>query len=130
MGLLPRKNVIIRTIDTGGAGPVTGLLEADRMIRTQGCDLVALVAGTKQPYFVLCIMIIAEMLLSSGDAVSSLPTDEFLRRADQGCADPDGSLPSPIIPHGYDRVAQWHMNAYGRKLSDSVVSYSEIVSLI
>lgn len=45
MGLLPRKNVIVRTIDTGGAGPITGLLEADRMIRTQGCDLVALVAG-------------------------------------------------------------------------------------
>lgn len=45
MGVLPRKNVIVRTIDTGGAGPITGLLEADRMIRTQGCDLVAIVAG-------------------------------------------------------------------------------------
>lgn len=47
MGLLPRKNVIVRTIDTGGAGPITGLLEADRMVRTQGCDLVALVAGMR-----------------------------------------------------------------------------------
>lgn len=92
MGLLPRKNVIMRTIDTGGAGPITGLLEADRMIRTQGCDLVALVAG---------------------DAVSSLPTAEFLRRADLGCSNPDGSLPSPVIPNGYDRVARWHMDTYG-----------------
>ena len=48
----------------GGAGPVTGLLAADRMIRHQGCDLVAVVAG---------------------DAVSSLDTDDFLKRADAGC---------------------------------------------
>lgn len=45
MGMLPRKRVIVRTIDTGGAGPISALLEADRMIRTQGCDLVAIVAG-------------------------------------------------------------------------------------
>ena len=36
-------------------------------------------------------------------------TADFLRRADAGCADPDGSLPSPVIPHGYDRVARWQM---------------------
>lgn len=53
MGLLPHKGVIARTIDTGGAGPISGLLEADKMIRLQGCDLVCVVAG---------------------DAVSSLPT--------------------------------------------------------
>ena len=35
MGLLPRSNVIVRTLDTGGAGPISGLLEADRMIRLQ-----------------------------------------------------------------------------------------------
>ena len=64
VGLLPHKGVIARTIDTGGAGPISSLLEADKMIRLQGCDLVAIVAG---------------------DAVSSLPTAEFLRRADQGC---------------------------------------------
>lgn len=65
--------------------------------------------------------------VSSGDAVSSLPTEEFLRRADTGCADPDGSLPSPVIPHGYDRVAQWHMNAYGCKYS--LILYSLAVRL-
>lgn len=92
MGLLPHKNVLVRTIDTGGAGPITGLLEADRMIRMQGCDLVAVVAG---------------------DAVSSLDSAEFLRRADRGCDDSEDPLPSPVIPHGYDRIAQWQMDTYG-----------------
>jgi hypothetical protein len=92
MGILPQKGVIARTIDTGGAGPISGLLEADKMIRLQGCDLVAVVAG---------------------DAVSSLPTDEFLRRADSGCNDSEKSLPSPVIPSGYDRIAQWHINNKG-----------------
>lgn len=69
MGILPSKGVVARTIDTGGAGPISGLIEADVMIRNQGLDLVAIVAG---------------------DAVSSLPTEEFLRRADLGCKDPDG----------------------------------------
>jgi acetyl-CoA acetyltransferase len=90
MGLLPSKGVVARTIDTGGAGPISGLLEADYMIRSQGLDLVAVVAG---------------------DAVSSLPTEEFLKRADAGCFDPDNSLPSPVIPHGYDRIAQWAIDA-------------------
>ena len=58
------------------------------MIRTQGCDLVALVAG---------------------DSVSSMTTEEFLRRADAGCADPSGALASPVIPNGYDRVARWQI---------------------
>jgi len=91
MGLLPNKerDVIVRTIDTGGccslqvllyhaltsssssspsrieqasAGPVTGLLEAMRMIKMDWCETVAVVAG---------------------DAVSSLSKEEFLRRADQ-----------------------------------------------
>jgi acetyl-CoA acetyltransferase len=86
MGLLPSKGVIARTIDTGGAGPISGLLEADYLIKSQGVDLVAVVAG---------------------DAVSTLPTDEFLKRADAGCSDPERALPSPVIPNGYDRVAQW-----------------------
>eukprot|EP00126_Sphaerothecum_destruens_P004592 Sdes_comp18276_c0_seq1m7929 len=92
MKLLPHKDVIVRTIDTGGAGPISGLLEADRMIRLQGRDLVAVVAG---------------------DAVSSLPIQEFLLRADSGICDaqaPESHLKSPIIPHAYDRVAQWQIN--------------------
>jgi acetyl-CoA acetyltransferase len=92
MGLLPRKDVIVRTIDTGGAGPVTGLLEAVRLIERGWCEAVAVVAG---------------------DAVSSLPTEAFLERADRSCRDPEGELPSPVIPHGYDRVAQWQMHTFG-----------------
>lgn len=91
-GLLPRKDVLVRTIDTGGAGPVTGLIEAARMIEQQVCEVVAVVAG---------------------DAVSSLPREEFLNRADQTCRDPEGTLPSPVIPHAYDRVARWQMDTYG-----------------
>ena len=93
MNLLPQKNFIAKTIDTGGAGPITGLLEADRMIRMQGRNLVAVVAG---------------------DAVSSLHTDEFLRRADAGCSSSHiGESISPVIPLGYDRVAQWQFRNKG-----------------
>ena len=34
-----------RTIDTGGAGPITALLEARRMILNENCSCVAVVAG-------------------------------------------------------------------------------------
>ncbi|ELR18704.1 nonspecific lipidtransfer protein [Acanthamoeba castellanii str. Neff] len=49
----------------------------------------------------------------AGDAVCSLSKEEFLRRADQTCQDPDGELQSPVIPNGYDRIAQWQMRTYG-----------------
>eukprot|EP00928_Gymnodinium_smaydae_P032212 TRINITY_DN23394_c0_g1_i1.p1 TRINITY_DN23394_c0_g1~~TRINITY_DN23394_c0_g1_i1.p1 ORF type:complete len:407 (+),score=65.93 TRINITY_DN23394_c0_g1_i1:66-1286(+) len=93
VGLLPSaRGVRVRTIDTGGAGPVSALLTAARMVKHERCNAVAVIAG---------------------DAVSSLPTPEFLRRADQGCRDPSGALPSPCIPHGYDRIARWVMDKYG-----------------
>lgn len=89
VGLLPgntgRASVSVRTIDTGGAGPVSGLLEAARMVRS-GCQAVAVVAG---------------------DAVASLDSADFLHRADVTCQSPTGNLPSPVIPNGYDRVARW-----------------------
>ncbi len=71
---------------------MSGLLEAVRMIKFGGIEVVAVVAG---------------------DAVASMPTDLFLQRADQGCKDPEGKLPSPVIPHGYDRIAKWQMDTYG-----------------
>eukprot|EP01098_Paradermamoeba_levis_P010987 TRINITY_DN4652_c0_g1_i1.p1 TRINITY_DN4652_c0_g1~~TRINITY_DN4652_c0_g1_i1.p1 ORF type:complete len:402 (-),score=103.02 TRINITY_DN4652_c0_g1_i1:250-1455(-) len=92
IGLLPAKVAVVRTIDTGGAGPISGLLEAVRMIKNDWAEVVAVVAG---------------------DSVLSLPRDEFLKRADQSCSDPEGQLQSPVIPHGYDKVAQWHMEAHG-----------------
>lgn len=92
MGLLPRKDVVVRTIDTGGAGPVTGLLEAAHMVERGWCEVAVVVAG---------------------DAVASMPSEEFLRRADRSCRDPKGELAGPVIPHGYDRVAQWQMATHG-----------------
>lgn len=35
-GLLPRKGVIARTLDVGGAGPCAALLEAQRMVEVEG----------------------------------------------------------------------------------------------
>ena len=60
MSLLPHRGVKVKTMDTGGAGPITALLEAMQMIQYDGCEAVIVVAG---------------------DAVSSLPTEEFLERA-------------------------------------------------
>jgi acetyl-CoA acetyltransferase len=99
---LPQKNVLVRTIDTGGAGPISALLEADEMIRHEGCDLVAVVAG---------------------DAVSSLDSKEFLRRADAGVSSPNNKLPSPLIPNSYDKVARWQMETYGGELLLSLAPY-------
>ena len=41
VGLLPHSGVRVRTIDTGGAGPVSGLLEAVRMVQQERCQAVA-----------------------------------------------------------------------------------------
>ena len=93
-GLLPRRDLLVRTIDTGGAGPVSALLEARRMVEYEDCGVVAVCAG---------------------DAVSTLPTDEFLRRADAGCSPSQSGhpLPSPVIPHGYSRCAEYQIEHRG-----------------
>jgi acetyl-CoA acetyltransferase len=48
-----------------------------------------------------------------GDAVKSLPGKEFLKRADLTCYHPDSNLTSPVIPNGYDRIAQYQMKRFG-----------------
>ena len=106
VGLLPRSGVRVRTIDTGGAGPVSGLLEAVRMVQQERCQAVAVVAG---------------------DAVASLDSSEFLRRADATCNDPDGTLPSPVIPSGYDRIAQWHIES-GQVTREELAMVSVLMS--
>lgn len=90
MGLLPRRKMIVRTIDTGGAGPVTSLGTARNMILSGWTDTVAVVAS---------------------DAVLSMDREAFRARADDSVR--GSGLPSPSIPHGYDRVAQWHMARHG-----------------
>ena len=92
IGMLPGKSKSVRTIDTGGAGPVSGLLEARRMVQMEGVDLIAVVGG---------------------DTVKQLDAAEFLRRADQTCNNPEAELSSPVIPNGYDRYAQYQMSKFG-----------------
>ena len=99
IGLLPKTDFVARTLDTGGAGPITALLEAQRMITSENCQAVAIVAG---------------------DAVGSMDSASFLEKADEGCrpshiledSDPQ-FLPSPVIPSGYSRCTEYHRAAYG-----------------
>lgn len=90
--LLPKKKFNCTTLDVGGASPVSGIINAKRLIEQNNSHLVAVVGG---------------------DSVSSLSTEEFLLRADTTCQNPSKSLPSPVIPLQYNRVAEWHMKKYG-----------------
>ncbi|KAJ3014208.1 hypothetical protein HKX48_005298 [Thoreauomyces humboldtii] len=108
IGMLPGRSKIVRTMDTGGAGPVTGLLEAKRMIMHEGVDLVAVVAG---------------------DAVKNLTGEEFLKRADQTCNHPEAGLKSPVIPSGYDRIAQYQMKNFGIT-REQLASCSALMSIM
>ena len=98
VGLLPKGGVVVRTLDTGGAGPITALLEAKRMVESEACRAVAIVAG---------------------DAVGGMDSPTFLERADAGCRPlrADESSPeflrSPVIPHGYARCTRYHMDRFG-----------------
>jgi acetyl-CoA acetyltransferase len=91
MKLLPnKKGFVVRTLDTGGAGPISALTTAVTLIRNEWCETVAVLAS---------------------DAVLSLPSKDFLKRADESVQGTD--LPSPCIPNGYDRIAQWQMEKFG-----------------
>ena len=109
MNLLPnrsRNGMMVKTLDTGGAGPVTALLEAHRLINYGGYSLIAIVAG---------------------DAVASMSTEDFLREADAGCSDPEGDSSRPVIPNGYNRVAEW-MIAEGRVTREQLAMVSVLMS--
>lgn len=85
------KLSLAKTIDLGGAGPISALIHADRLIKSKACNVVAIVAG---------------------DAIGSMSSAEFLKAADDSCIiQKEGSkLPSPIIPNGYNKVAEWYVN--------------------
>ena len=83
-----KPNIRCRTIDTGGAGPITALLEGARMIKNEFCEVVCILAG---------------------DSVGSLDSTEFLKKADSTCQSPD-PLPSPVIPHGYGRITRYQLD--------------------
>lgn len=90
MNLFPKGKFIAKTIDVGGASPVSGLLEAKNLITNKGFELVAVV---------------------SADAVSSMSSTAFLSRANDGFSELaiEGDC-SPYIPNAYDRIAQWHID--------------------
>ena len=109
MNLLPNKSrngMMVKTLDTGGAGPVTALLEAHKLIQHGGYSVVAIVAG---------------------DAVASMSTEDFLKEADAGCSDPEGDSSRPVIPNGYNRVAEW-MIAEGRVTREQLAMVSVLMS--
>ncbi|EKF37363.1 3-ketoacyl-CoA thiolase, putative [Trypanosoma cruzi marinkellei] len=86
------KELVLRTIDTGGAGPITALGTAGNFIRSGWAQNVAVVAS---------------------DAVLTLSSSAFAERADASVE--GGDLEKPCIPNGYDRYAQWYMKRYGLK---------------
>ncbi|CAJ1958860.1 unnamed protein product [Cylindrotheca closterium] len=88
---LGQPSLLCRTIDTGGGGPVSALLQAQSMIQHEGLNCVAVVAA---------------------DSVGSMDSRTFLQRVDNIFGDESG-IPSPIIPNGYDRYTQYQMQRYG-----------------
>mmetsp|Transcript_3473 Transcript_3473/g.3621 ORF Transcript_3473/g.3621 Transcript_3473/m.3621 type:complete len:365 (+) Transcript_3473:127-1221(+) len=109
LNIVPSRNtngIIVRTLDTGGASPVSALLEADRMIKYEGCSLVAIVAG---------------------DAVLSMETEDFLRYADIACGDPDSTEDGPVIPKGYNKIAEWQI-AQGTLTREQLAMVSVLMS--
>ena len=89
LNLFPHPRFIAKTIDVGGAGSVSALLDARRYIGLHRHDLIAVVAG---------------------DAITSLSPAEFLRRADSGFDGLQHRLNSPIIPNAYNKIAEWYIN--------------------
>ena len=104
-GSLPPRPLRCRTLDTGGAGPVSALLEAERMISSSmsssssggGMEVVAVIAA---------------------DTVGSMTGDEFLQKADSiffklrdELGLPLDSVASPAIPHGYDAITKHQLSS-------------------
>ena len=104
----PARPLRCRTIDTGGAGPVSALLQAEQMIQNEELECVAVVAA---------------------DSVGSMPSHEFLEKANSiffklqqqqqqqagngTSTTTTTSFPSPAIPHGYDKITRYQMQHYG-----------------
>lgn len=87
LGLFDKGHPLCRTIDTCGASPVTGLLEADRMIR-DGRRVVAVLGG---------------------DCVGSLSGANFLEVADRTAQGLGDDLASPAIVRGYERFTEYEL---------------------
>lgn len=90
------KPVWCRTIDTGGAGPISAINTASTFIQSSKAEVIAVIAV---------------------DAVGSLDAETFSKRADQSCQNHTSPLPSPVIPHGYARVTDYQLTKYGGTLT-------------
>lgn len=95
MKIPPKAKFIAKTVDTCGASPVSAILEAKRLITDKGFDLIAVV---------------------SGDAVSSMPTEDFLNQVNVPFIDCAFTATTavvgsktPYIPTGYDEIAHWYV---------------------
>ena len=53
-------------------------------------------------------------MVVAGDAVGTMDSKKFLAKADSYMSDPNNrTLPSPVVPHGYNRIAEYQMEKYG-----------------
>nr|CCC91956.1 putative nonspecific lipid-transfer protein [Trypanosoma congolense IL3000] len=92
-GLVPTPGrFLLRTVDTGGAGPLTALGTAVDLVRNGYAHTVAVVAS---------------------DAILSMDSAVFAERSNASVR--GSGLPEPCIPHEYDLYARWHMQRYGLK---------------
>lgn len=84
-------SLLLKTVDTGGASPISSLGAALDLFR-------------RMPQLRTAVVV-------SSDAVHSLPSADFAKRSNDSVPSPH--LPEPHIPHGYDFYARWHMARYG-----------------
>lgn len=49
------------------------------------------------------------VILVAGDAVLSMGTEAFLRYANEACGNPNSKEDGPVIPKGYNRIAEWQI---------------------
>ncbi len=91
--LLPESLKYCGVTSSGGAGPVSGIILADILIKSGVATTIAVVAG---------------------DALASMPSKEMLakisRVIDHPCYRGDSI---PVVPLLYDRIAKWQMETYG-----------------
>lgn len=84
--------MVLKTIDTGGASPISGIGMAVEQLRSPSRRINTAV-------------------IVSSDAVHSLASAEFAKRSNESIPSPH--LAEPHIPCGYDFYAQWQMQRYG-----------------
>jgi acetyl-CoA acetyltransferase len=86
-------SMLLKTVDTGGASPISAIGAALGFFR-------------RMPKLQTAVVV-------TSDAVHSLSSAEFAKRSNESIPSPH--LAEPRIPHGYDFYAQWQMKRYGLK---------------